>query len=546
MPNPTLILPYAVEDKARKKPFTLDMEISAILCLAEARRKKPRILNASFEKVSFISKLHYPIWIVPWKDSCLIVDGLQTFSHTFPYVKLPDVELFTEEIKRGIADKEQFRSTLTEHAQTFEKPELAPISLEAILAEENLLSMLTACFEQVSILDERRSEHVALVPPILNEKKALEKAEKVVELWRQIQFDIKGLRYAINVLNEETNFEEEMILREIEHVRELYEAKIAPLRPIVEKKIEKLFLDRDAKIAKLDRLTERKLAVRLRERRRSKRELERLERNLIEYKKRRKMSKRRGNDISVSKWEHRMKVYQNKLSETRGKLQSVSELIEHIQRQNEREVREVEADYQLLIENERRKILDLEASQKLEVESRQRQIEEMKTEVLIIIEQILRLIELKKSEASTVKENTIPQRIEKIALLCLPFYLVRYEAKQKVRYLLVPPGVAMDFKGIVKTLQKAIHRFSLQSRIKLLLRSKSKAMEKMLKEVVIKKIRSDKTLEKAVHELGVSNNVVHNSSFKEILTKGIEELRNEGWVNREEKEVILKTYLKSR
>jgi len=63
---------------------------------------------------------------------------------------------------------------------------------------------------------------------------------------------------------------------------------------------------------------------------------------------------------------------------------------------------------------------------------------------------------------------------------------------------------------------------------------------------LIKKIRSDKTLEKAVHELGVSNNVVHSSSFKEILTKGIEELRNEGWVSREEKEVILKTYLKSR
>jgi len=546
MPNPTLILPYVVEDKARKKPFTFDMEISAILCLAEARRKKPGILNASSEKVSFISKLHYPIWIVPWKDSCLIVDGLQNFSYTFPYVKLPDVEPFTEEIKRSVADKEQFRSTLTEHAQTFEKPELAPISLEAILAEENLLSILTACFEQVSILNERRSEHVALVPPILNEKKALEKAEKAVELWRQIQFDIKGLRFAINVLNDETCFEEEMILREIEHVRELYEAKIAPLRPVVEKKIEKLFLDRDAKVAKLDKSVERKLAARLREKRRSRRELEKLERNLIEYKKRRKMSKRRGNDISVSKWEHRMKVYQNKLSETRGKLQSVSELIEQIQKQNEREVREVEAGYQLLIENERRKILDLEASQKLEVESRQRQIEEMRTEVSIIIEQILRLIELKKSEASTVKETTIPHRIEKIALFCLPFYLVRYEAKQKVRYLLFPPVVAMDFKGIVKTLQKAIHRFSLQSRIKLLLRSKSTALEKMLKEVLLEKIRNDKTLEKAVHELGVSNNVVHSSSFKEILTKGIEELKNEGWISRDEKEVILKTYLKSR
>jgi len=68
----------------------------------------------------------------------------------------------------------------------------------------------------------------------------------------------------------------------------------------------------------------------------------------------------------------------------------------------------------------------------------------------------------------------------------------------------------------------------------------------MLKEVLIEKIRSDKTLEETVHELVVSNNVLQSSSFKEILTKGIEELRNEGWISRDEKEVILKTYLRSR
>ncbi|MFB0567317.1 MAG: hypothetical protein ACETVM_01865 [Candidatus Bathyarchaeia archaeon] len=543
MPNPTLILPHVVEDKARKKPFTLDMEISAILCLAEAQRKKPGILDASSEKVSFISKLHYPIWVVPWKDLCLFVDGLEISSYTFPYVKPPDVELFTEEIKRSVANKEQFRNTLREHAQTFEKPELTRISLEAIFAKENLLSILSEYFEQVSALKERRSERVALMPPKLNEKAALEKAEKVVDLWRQIQSDIKGLQYAISVQNEETSLEEEMILREIEHVRELYETKIAPLRPIVEKKIEKLFLKRDAKTAKLDKSIERKLTARLKEKRRHERELERVERNLIEYKKRRKNSKRRGNDISASKWEHRIQVYQNKLSETRRKLRSVSELIEQIRKQGELDVQKVNNDYQLLIESEKRKILDIEASRELEIESGKKQIEEMKAEASNIVEQIWRLIELKRSEAIRIKEATIPHRIEETMLLCLPFYLVRYETKEKTRYLMFPPAVVMDFKGIVRKLQKAIHRFSLQSRIKLLLRSKSTALDKMLRKVLLEKIRRVNTLEKAVYELGVSNNVLHSSGFKEILSKGIEELRKEGWISQEEKEALLETYL---
>ncbi len=281
----------------------------------------------------------------------------------------------------------------------------------------------------------------------------------------------------------------------------------------------------------------------MKEKRRHERELEKLERNLIEYKKRRKLSKRRGNGISASKWEHRMQVYENKLSQTRKKLQSVSELAEGIQKQGEREVGEVKASYQLLIESERRKISDIEASRDLEIESRKRQIEEMKAEASIIVEHIKRLIELKRSEASKIKEATIPHRTEEITLLCLPFYLVRYEAKEKARYLIFPPAVAMDFKGIVRKLQKAIHRFSLQSRIKLLLRSKSAALEKMLRKVLLEKIRSDNTLEEAVYELGLSNNILHSSGFKETLTKGIEELINEGWISQEERENLLKTYL---
>jgi len=381
------------------------------------------------------------------------------------------------------------------------------------------------------------------VPPRLNEKTALKKAEKAMDLWRRIQSEIKGLQYAISVLNDEISFEEEMILREIEHIRELYEAKIAPLRPVVEKKIEKLLWKRDAKIAKLDKAMERRLTSKLREKTRHERELERLERSLIEYKKRRKMSKRRGDDISASKWEHRIQVYQKKLSETKKKLQSVSEAIEQIRKQGEFEVQKVKADFQLLIENERNKILDIKASRELEVESRKSQIEEMKADASLIIDHIRRLIDLKRLEASKIKEATIPHRIEETTLLCLPFYLIRYENKEKTRYITFTPVVAMDFKGIVRKLQKAIHRFSLQSRIKLLLRSRSTALEKMLRKALLEKIRSDNTLKEAVYELGVSNNILHSSSLKENLTRGLEELRNEGWISQEEKEALLKTHL---
>lgn len=543
MPTPILVLPYAMEDKARKKPFTIDMEISAVLSLAEARRKKPGILDTTSEKISFISKLHYPLWMVPWRDSSLLVDGLKIFSHIVPYAKLPNIEFFTEEIKRSTSDKEQFRKVLNDNVQTFEKPEITSTSLEAILAEKELLSLFNQYLKQTLTRKTKQDEHVALIPPKLNKKEALEKARKIIDMWTQIRSEIKGLQYAVKVLNEETSFAEEMIHREIESVKELYEAKIAPLRPKVEKKIEKLLLKRDLKIERLDRTRVRKLYSRLREKRRYQHELERLERNLIEYKERKQRSKRRGDEISASKWEHRIQVYEKKLSETRKKLQIVHEQIEQIRKQYELEIQKVKDHYQHLIENERKEISNLETSRELEVDSRKKQIEELKAKASHIIGQIRRLIELKESEASKIKETTLPHKIEETTLLCLPFYLVRYQTPKKARHLVFPPTIAMDHKGIVTRLQRALHRFSLQSRIKLLLRSISPALEEMLGKALPKKLRRDIALENAVYELGVSNNLLHRSNFKETLTKGTEELRKEGWINREEKENMLKTYL---
>ncbi|KUO42921.1 MAG: hypothetical protein APU95_00260 [Hadesarchaea archaeon YNP_N21] len=67
-----LILPYAIEDVDRKKPFTGEMEVAAIHCLAEAERKKG-VLVSQPEKISFVSKIYYPFWAIPWggrKPAC--------------------------------------------------------------------------------------------------------------------------------------------------------------------------------------------------------------------------------------------------------------------------------------------------------------------------------------------------------------------------------------------------------------------------------------------------------------------------------------------
>lgn len=81
MPTATLVLPFAVPAEERVKAFTSSMELAVILFLTEAKRRKRKLLESTPKKTSFVSKLHYPLWAVPWENESLIIDGLGVFSY---------------------------------------------------------------------------------------------------------------------------------------------------------------------------------------------------------------------------------------------------------------------------------------------------------------------------------------------------------------------------------------------------------------------------------------------------------------------------------
>jgi len=539
----SLILPYAVEDADRKKPFTYDMEVAAILCLAEAERKKPGILEASPERISFISKLHYPLWAVPWDNEAFIVDGLGFFSHTIIYMKPPDVKLFTEEIKRNTAVRKLYRSALQKHVQTFKDfIETTQIPIEAVISDKKLLSAIFEYLKQSFLSKRNAAGLIGLAPPKLNEKVTREVASKIIDHWGQLQSDIKGLQYAIGVLNEETSFHERKILREIEQAREMYEKEVLRVKPLIEKRVERLITERDAKMKKAIKAAERELIVTLKERDKQERKLHRLERSKRELERKRDARKRKGDKPGESYWSNEVKRCKIKMSEIGEVMEVLSRHIDQVRKQKEVTIEKLNKDYQAMIDRERGRIADLEASRDYEIAMKQKEIEELRSEASSIISPVGQLIEQKRLHASQLKEVTIPWRPDEVTLICVPFYLVQYETEAKSRSNLYVPVIAMGYEGIIKRIQKAIGSFSLEYRIKLLLRPKSGELERMFNSVLAKKAREDKALEEILHRLGYSNNLLSIPDFREVLARGMEELKGEGWVNSEEKDAILNAY----
>jgi len=547
MSHTSLILPYTVQDKSREKPFTSSMETAAILCLVEANRKKPGILGSTSETVAFVSKLHYPLWAVPWETECLIVDGLGATVTTVSYERLPEVSLFVEDLKGGSTAREQFRNALEKHAQTFKGfVETAQISFESIIEDEELLSAISKHVEESTASGANLTRRIALVPPTLDENAALENSEKVMDLWRQIQSDLKGLQHAIDVLNAETKFHEQMILREIENLQETYDDKIARVKPAVDKRVEKLSRERDGKIQKLEQTTGRTLKARERFRERLVRQLEKLEQDEDLFQKRRDALKRRGDRLGVSRWENKMRTCQDKTKEVKKRIRVVTQQIEQVRKQSEVAIENFRKGYQALIDDENRKISELEVSRDSAVETLEKESEWMSSANSFILNQVEKLLERKRLHADQLKKMAIPWKSQRLTLVGVPFYLVRYETEEKSRHTAYPPVNAMDSGGIKRKIQRAIWGFSLDSRIRLLLHSRSKALEKMFDTVLVKGMERDTVLERKVRELGSYNDLVKKQNFTEELTKGLEELRNEGWINTEEENAILKAYTQPR
>ncbi len=544
MSSSSLILPYAVEDEDRKKTFTRDMEAAAVLCLAEAKRKKPGILGAPPENLSFVSKLHYPLWVVPWENECIIVDGLGILSHTIVYMKPPDVKFFVEDLKRSITARELFRNTLKSHSKTFEDfVETTLVSMNSIVANREILSAISRYIEQGLALKRGAKEPLTSILLKLDEKAAMERAEDLFNRWRRIQSEIKGLRYAINVLDEETKLHQQKIVGEIEQMRETFEDKISRVKSEVEKRVEQLTKERDAKIKGIFKVSERELKVALNERAEDEQKLEKLETDKLVYQKRKQIRKSKGDETGVTYWDHKIKVCKNKISEVKGKIRVLSRFIERTRKQGELGVKKLDESYQEMIVKERKRISDLETLRDSQIEMTKKEVGELVSEASSITNFIEQLIEQKKLHTSQLKEITIPWRSEGVTLINMPFYVFRYETEEKSRYHVHPPVVAMGYEGIIRRIQKTIWSFSLESRIKLLLRPGSRALEEMFTSLFAEKVREDETLGKVVCEMGSSNNLLNVQDFGETLARGVEELKAEGWINREERDAILRAYV---
>jgi hypothetical protein len=537
----TLVLPFAVSAKNGGEVFTLNMEVAAVLLLAKARRRKLGFFEAD-RKTVFVSKLHYPLWFVPWEDGSLVIDGLDVFSAIFKCPALPDVASFVEDVEQGMFDRKLFWASLEKHEKTFaDFAGSVEVKVDALISDRELLSAVFEYVGEASSAQFGENVSVVLTPPKLDVYGAVERAKQFSRLHKQVQSEISSLEYVRSLLNEAVSLHEQMILKEIEFTREVYDGEIAKLKPAIEGKVDQLERERDAEIAKMNRIVENEVKAKERERGKRERELQRLELQKAVFVRRREMCRRRNDEVGLARWEHRIRVCENRIREVRRRINDLTEFIEEARRQNEAEVEKLRGSYQELIEKEKSRIISLETQRDEKIKSKQREMETLKHATAKIVNNIEELINREREREKELRRLAIPWRADDVSLVCLPFYLVGYQNGKETQLQIFPPVRVKSPKGIMKAFQKTLG-FTISSRIRLFQQPMSKALERMLDFALKKARESDKAFSEALRQAAASANILAGRKFRETLIKGLEELKAEGWIGQKEVDALAKLY----
>jgi predicted nucleic acid-binding Zn-ribbon protein len=513
--------------------------------MAELQRKKAGLLRDAAERLASVSKVYYPLWIVPVENASLVLDGLGLLSHRFTVKEPVKTGVFIEELKKNSVGHQEFMKAL--EAQAREAKEFtSPVTwtFPAVVANRELLAFFLEYFKSAMPVTKNEAEGNAVIPLEIDEKSACEASKAFTDCLRTVQADAKGLDYALGVLNKETEFHKRAATHEIERLREKCELEVANLRPEVDKKVKKLALKYDKALANVLRNTEKKVGVLERKREKYVRKLQAAEQRKHAAQKRMSAARKKSKGKSTY-GSYEVERYEREISNVKTAINDVFDDISNAKKEADAKTKKVEEEFREAAAAEEGKITDLKAACDARIGNKQKEIDKAASEAASIKTSFENLKdELKRSVAGLKAQLEIDWRIDKsdVVFAQFPFYLIKYTKEKEERYNLLSPMTISEDVSVMNGLRKILS-LSSEPRLKALTRHASKELNEMLAANVIGKIQSDEVFRSRISAVCRANNLLDRMEFAETLNEGLDEVTKRGWLTSAEASAVCRRIL---
>jgi hypothetical protein len=522
-----LILPFAVASKERKITFTKEMEIATIFYMAESDRKKGEgiLLKKPQEEMLFTGQFWYPIWLIPWKGRRLLFDGLGVTQRTLTYYVLPEIKTFTTDVEDTAENFEAYSAALADHIHYF---------TSALREEEKTILGLITNSDLIedfsSYLSEAEQSEIknTWLYPVVDESSISVSLNDLTELKTALDRDVDNLRYSMKLLNAATRKHVEVIRESTQEIKKDFNEKIEVEKALAMEKVREIQKINDERITKSSKNFERQLQKLHQERAQLEKSADRAITQIDRCEAEIENAKNRKDKAVQQRWKQEMENWRREAKALQKSIEQLDKRIEETESEKRIEISNLRSEFGVQSENAMKNVRELEASRDAKVQLNQQKIKSLEESTSTIVAQLDNLVKQKRVSLNEIDKMGMNTH-KKSAIAYVPFYLACFQAdEEKRRYVVYPPSVA----GTVGVLTKLKGVLGI-SKVKSLFQPRSKEIANILDQVVTV-IERDPVFKRDLQDVGVKANILQSEENREMVKRGLEELRREEWISENE------------
>ncbi len=484
-----------------------EAEEAAIFVMAEMQRKKGGGLLArqQQEKLAFIAKFCYPLWLFPKNNDALIFDGLNCSNHSITYLEPPSASVFFENLQANQRTRENYLAFLIEHNNYFHQPpEEKRFTFQGLIANP-LFQKEFSIYRKEAV---ELTAPTAMLLPLLEESAISTTLNALDKLQIYLKDDAEKLQECLRFLTKTTSQYITEIQYEAAAAKEEADAKIKAQEEFSNPQIAKLNKAYQHKIKCVSDGFDKELKMLEKMKLKTKKLMDSGEAKVRQCKQEAKAQGKQGHKNYERRWKEKVKLTEKELSGLRKELKNIENNEKNLSKQKKHDISKLTFELDCEIKLARQPLLELEEAREVNMITFKQETNRLFTKEKPIVDGINKSVRLRETINAGFKGLGIPDfQLKNPTLFYVPFYTVCYETGLARRYLCVSPSTvnSIDFLAKLKGMLG-------MSKGKNLLTPRFLKVNSLI-ETVEELARQNSVFESQLLSLGDRNNLLKNSDF---------------------------------
>ncbi|MGA3288812.1 MAG: hypothetical protein ABSD42_01045 [Candidatus Bathyarchaeia archaeon] len=515
--------------------FSLDVEAAAVYALSELERAKGGglIVKQPEEKLLFITKIGYPLWLSPNNENAYIFNGLNGSSISVHYFEVPPAKTFIESLEENSKTYEDYMAFLSDHDNYFQQTKKEKeFLLRGLIAGVDFKKEFSV-YRKEAVEITGQPAKLAPLAPTLEEATIFSMLAELDKLQSFLREDAQRLAECLRFINKTTSQYITELDYASEAVRDEANAKIKAQEELVNPQITKQNNEYKRQIADVTRSFDEELESLEKLKLKTEKLIQNNEEKIRLYQKEAKTQAQKNHLIYEKRWKEKSRQTKKELDGIKKETKRIENSIKNLNKQKKEKTSRLQLEFEAEIKLARQPLLDLEATRDAKMLTFKQETEKLLKQEKPAIEGLNAAIKLGETVNARFEMLGIrEQQLKSPALFYVPFYVACYQAGLSKRFIFLPPSMTSPI-GFTAKLKGAFG----MSKIKELFIPRFKEITALIDKVQVL-VKQDSLLDNEIRDLGEKNNLLNTKSIRDSITKGLVYLKHQGWLSDREYQVL--------